>query len=119
MKKFLFFLIRYYIDYNSGYGGSNYFYYYARGISKQLRSWGMGSFYWPGLRDGDWYSMTVKSGSGSNINLSIPNSSGLYWLQYAWGGSGENSYARFRNVATGLYIDGMGVDLKWFQFMPI
>jgi hypothetical protein len=76
-----------YIDYNatSGTGGGDYFYYYARGISKQLRSWNMGSFYWPGLRDGDWYSMTNRSGSGSNIDLTIPNESGLYWLRYSWG----------------------------------
>jgi hypothetical protein len=106
-----------YIDYNANSGGSNYFYYYTRGISKQLRSWGMGSFYWPGLRDGDWYSMTNRSGSGANINLSIPNASGLYWLQYAWGeGLATNlpttqvpdSYVKIRNASTGLYIDGMG-----------
>jgi len=106
-----------YIDYNASSGGSNYFYYYARGISKQLHSWGMGSFYWPGLRDADWYSMTTRSGSGSNINLSIPNSSGLYWLQYAWSNEPTSnpsttqtpsSYVRLRNVSTGLYIDGTG-----------
>ena len=107
-----------YIDYLASSGGSNYFYYYARGISKQLRSWNMGSFYWPGLRDGDWYSMTTKTGSDSSINLSIPNASGLYWLQYAWGSTGPSptpgptptpvNYIRLRNAATGLYIDGMG-----------
>ncbi len=102
-----------YIDYNatSGDGGGGYFYYYARGISKQLRTWSMGSFYWPGLRDGDWYSMTTKTGSGSGIDLSIPNASGLYWLQYAWGITGQDpppvKYVRLRNVSTSLYIDGM------------
>lgn len=73
-----------YIDYSPGLM-SNYFYYYARGIANQLNSWGMGSFYWPGLRDGDWYSMTTKSGSGSNITLSVPNVSALTNLKRGWG----------------------------------
>jgi hypothetical protein len=73
-----------YIDYSPGLT-SNYFYYYARGIATQLNSWGMGSFYWPGLRDGDWYSMTKKSVSGSSITLSIPNASALANLQRGWG----------------------------------
>jgi MYXO-CTERM domain-containing protein len=72
-----------YLDYSTS--PTNYFEAYIRGISNQLRSWNMGSFYWPGLRDGDWYSMTIKSGSGANITLSIPNQSGLDRLQYAWG----------------------------------
>lgn len=82
---------------------------YIRGVSSELRSLGMGSVYWPGLRDGDWYSMTSKSGSGSGIKLSLVNSSGLTRLRYAWGvGDGGGTYVRIRNVATGLYIDGMG-----------
>lgn len=73
-----------YIDYSPGLT-SNFFYYYARGVATQLHSWGMGSFYWPGLRDGDWYSMTKKSGSGSSITLSVPNASALANLKRAWG----------------------------------
>ena len=72
-----------YMDYSKS--PTNYFEAYLRGISNQLRAWNMGSFYWPGLRDGDWYSMTIKSGSGANITLSIPNKSGLERMQYAWG----------------------------------
>jgi len=72
-----------YLDYSKP--PTNWFEGYIRGISSQLRSWNMGSFYWPGLRDGDWYSMTIKSGTGANITLSIPNQSGLERLQYAWG----------------------------------
>jgi hypothetical protein len=71
-----------YLDYSKS--RTNYFEAYIRGISNQLRTWNMGSFYWPGLRDGDWYSMTIKSGAGANITLSIPNKSGLERLQYAW-----------------------------------
>ena len=35
-------------------------------MSSQLRAWNMGSFDRLGLKDGDWYSMTTKSGSGSS-----------------------------------------------------
>lgn len=65
---------------------TNYFEAYIRGIGSQLRSWKMGSFYWPGLRDGDWYSMTTRSGTGAELVLSVPNQSGLAQLQDAWTG---------------------------------
>jgi hypothetical protein len=82
---------------------------YIRGVSSQLRANGMGSVYWPGLRDGDWYSLTSKSGSGSGISLSLVNPSGLARLQYAWGeGSGGGTYVRITNAATGMYMDGAG-----------
>jgi hypothetical protein len=64
---------------------SNYFEAYINGMSSQLHKWNMGSFYWVGLKDGDWYSMTTKSGSGSTITLTVPNQTGLGRLQYAWG----------------------------------
>lgn len=82
---------------------------YIRGVSSELRALGMGSVYWPGLRDGDWYSLTTKSGTGSAIQLSLVNPSGLTRLQYAWGiGSGGGTYVRIVNAATGLYVDGAG-----------
>ena len=65
---------------------TNYFEAYVRGISSQLRAWNMGSFYWAGLRDGDWYSMTTRSGTGTNLVLSVSNQSGLAQLQNAWTG---------------------------------
>jgi hypothetical protein len=65
--------------------GANYFDAYVRGMSDELRTLGVGSVYWPGLRDGDWYSMTTKSGNGSGITLSLVNQSGLDRLHYAWG----------------------------------
>ncbi|MEN9309325.1 MAG: hypothetical protein RL173_3257 [Fibrobacterota bacterium] len=63
---------------------TNFFEAYIRGISQQLRDWKMGSFYWPGLRDGDWYSMTTRSGSGANIVLTVSNQSGLARMKYSW-----------------------------------
>ena len=70
------------MDYNST--PTNYFMAYIRGMSDQLREWEMGSFYWPGLRDGDWYSMTKRSGEGANIKLEIVNQSGLDRMHMAW-----------------------------------
>ena len=67
---------------------TNYFEAYIRGMSSQLRAWNMGSFYWAGLKDGDWYSMTTKSGTGSAVTLSVSNQSGLDRMQYAWGSAG-------------------------------
>jgi len=63
---------------------TNFFEAYIRGISQQLRDWKMGSFYWPGLRDGDWYSLTTRSGTGANINLTVSNASGLARMKYSW-----------------------------------
>lgn len=63
------------MDYNSA--PTNYFMAYIRGIPEQLRDWKMGCFYWPGLRDGDWYSMTKRTGEGANIKLEIVNQSGV------------------------------------------
>jgi hypothetical protein len=95
------------IDYSIESG--SYFAEYIRGVSSELRALGVGSVYWPGLRDGDWYSLTSKTGTGSSIALSLVNSSGLTRLQYAWGvGSGGGTYASFRNDATNLYFDGGG-----------
>lgn len=71
-------------DYNSPPG--TFFVAYLRGMTSQLREWNMGSFYWPGLRDNDWYSLTTRTGSGANITLSLNNQSGLDRVHYAWGG---------------------------------
>jgi len=86
-----------YLDYSQT--PTNYFEAYVRGVSSQLCSWKMGSFYWPGLRDGDWYSMTTKSGSGSGTTLSIPNQSGLDRLHASW--CGATGTGGSSGVATG------------------
>ena len=71
-----------YQDYNKS--STNYFMAYIRGTTEQLRQWNMGSFYWAGLKEGDWYSMTKKTGTGSNIKLEIVNQSGADRMQYSW-----------------------------------
>ena len=77
------------MDYNST--PTNYFMAYIRGMSDQLREWEMGSFYWPGLRDGDWYSMTKRSGEGANIKLEVVNQSGLDRMHMAWADTVETN----------------------------
>jgi len=95
------------IDYNIPSG--SFFADYLRGIASKLRSLGVGSVYWPGLRDGDWYSLTSRSGSGSGISLNLVNPSGLARLQYAWGlGDAGGTSVVIRNAATGLSLDGLG-----------
>src|SRR5689334_4699734 len=82
---------------------------YLRGVSSKLRELGVGGVYWPGLRDGDWYSLTRRTGSGSNITLTLTNPSGLNRLRYSWGiGTGGTTTIRIVNAATGLYADGWG-----------
>ncbi len=78
-----------YMDYNST--PTNYFMAYIRGMSDQLREWEMGSFYWPGLRDGDWYSMTKRTGEGANIKLEIVNQSGVDRMKMAWADTVETT----------------------------
>ena len=63
------------MDYNQP--ATNFFEAYVRGITSQMRTWGMGSVYWPGFRDGDWYSLMKKTGSGSSLALSVVNQFGL------------------------------------------
>jgi hypothetical protein len=82
---------------------------YLRGVSSELRTLGVGSVYWPGLRDTDWYSLTSRTGTGSAIALTLVNASGLTRLQYAWGtGTGGGTYVRIHNSGTGLDVDGLG-----------
>src|SRR2546423_5439478 len=75
----------YYDTINYDVPGGNFFDAYVRGVSSELRTLGVGSVYWPGLRDGDWYSLTSKTGTGASIALKLVNASGLDRLQYAWG----------------------------------
>lgn len=62
---------------------------YIRAITSQFRAWCIGSVYWPGVRDNDFYSLCTKTGSGSGITLSINNDSGLSRIQFGWGKDNE------------------------------
>jgi len=58
---------------------------YVATLSNIMRQNAMGSCYWPGLRNGDGYSMTRLSMSGTTISLTVVNASGLDRLHAAWG----------------------------------
>jgi hypothetical protein len=57
---------------------------YVRAVSDIMHNAGMGSCYWPGLRNGDSYSMTTLSTGGSPLTLTVTSASGLGRLQWAW-----------------------------------
>ncbi|GCF10232.1 cellulose binding domain-containing protein [Dictyobacter arantiisoli] len=70
---------------------------YLYGITDTVRSLGMGSILWTGVKQATQTSgpgpcenascaITSLNGSGTNLSLSITNQSGLDRLQYGWGG---------------------------------
>ncbi len=84
---------------------------YIQGSTNVFRNDKLGSVYWPGLRDGDSYSITNRGGSGNNITLTVTNTSGLDRIRYGWGeGSAfnPNVYYRIvnRNSGKGLDVNG-------------
>jgi len=67
-------------------GDNNRSYYWA--MTDTMRSEGVGSIYWPGLRNGDSWSMEQLHGTGTDLSLTTVNASGRDRLEYAWGGTG-------------------------------
>jgi len=57
---------------------------YVIAVSNVMHDAGMGSCYWPGLRNGDSYSMTKLSTGGSPLTLTVNSASGLARLHWAW-----------------------------------
>jgi endoglucanase len=56
---------------------------FIRAITNQIRTWGMGSCYWPGLRNGDTYS--IQSLNTGNYTMTTTNASGLTRIKWGWG----------------------------------
>ncbi|HYF68229.1 MAG TPA: RICIN domain-containing protein [Ohtaekwangia sp.] len=88
---------------------------YIQGSTNVFRADGVGSVYWPGLRDGDSYSIQTRGGSGNNITLTTTNNSGLQRIRYGWGenvtvGSGivSGSYYRITNRNSNQVLDVNG-----------
>lgn len=54
---------------------------YLGALTQTAREQGMGLVYWPGLRDGDAYSMTTRVGDRLEVN----SESGLAQVQWGWG----------------------------------
>ncbi|RMI43383.1 glycoside hydrolase family 5 protein [Streptomyces triticirhizae] len=72
------------LDYNGPINGSNEIA-YIQAATDAVRELGLGSVYWPGLRNGDSYSLTTLGGSGTDLTLEVTNQSGLDRLHHAWG----------------------------------
>jgi hypothetical protein len=58
---------------------------YIVATSDVCRTDKISSVYWPGLRDGDSYSLLNRGGSGTNITISTVSPSGVFRLRYGWG----------------------------------
>ena len=98
------------MNYN-GPASGNYEIAFLQGITNGLRNGNLSSIYWPGLRNGDTYTIQQLNGSGTNLSLSTTNTSGLDRIRYGWGlGSGFNSNAYYRlvNRNSGLVLDVNG-----------
>lgn len=68
---------------------------YLRGVTDEFNALGVGSVYWPGLRDADPYALTTLSGASQNGNpaamsLRINNASGLDRIRNGWRAGGTN-----------------------------
>jgi hypothetical protein len=72
------------VNYNGARDGDNNRSYYW-GMTDTMRSEGVGSIYWPGLRTGDSWSMEQLHGTGTNLSLTTVNASGRDRLEHAWG----------------------------------
>ncbi|GCE04823.1 cellulase family glycosylhydrolase [Dictyobacter aurantiacus] len=71
-------------DYNGPINNNAYIAYVQAGTDL-MRSWHMGSVYWPGLRNGDSYSMETLNGSGTHLTLINNNASGVSRLEHSYG----------------------------------
>ncbi|MEV1317603.1 RICIN domain-containing protein [Micromonospora arborensis] len=66
---------------------------HIRAMAQVMRDNQMGGTYWPaigGKNSGsghDWYSMFALTGSGTDLNLTVRNTSGADRIRYAWGDS--------------------------------
>lgn len=85
---------------------------YLQGLTNQVRAFGMGAVYWPGIRTGDSYAMETLGGSGTSLTVSNTNASGLSRLKYGWGvGTGgtdvfyAGAYYRLLNQNSGQALD--------------
>ena len=58
---------------------------YIVATSDVCRTDQIASVYWPGLRDGDSYSLFTRGGSGTNITINTVNNSGVFRVRYGWG----------------------------------
>jgi endoglucanase len=91
---------------------------FMRGTAAALRTLGLGSVYWPGIRINDAYRMLNLNGTSPNYTVSVTNTSGRNLLQWSWGNNvtlanppatpAPLTYYRITNVNSGKVIDVTG-----------
>ena len=78
------------LDYSDPNSADN-FVRHIRAMAQVMRDNNMGGTYWPAIggKPGtigyDWYSMYALSGSGTDLNLTVRNTSGADRVRYGWG----------------------------------
>lgn len=110
------------LNYDGAING-NYFIAYVQAMADTINSLGMGSVYWPGLRNGDTYSMESLHGSGTSLYLTNNNQSGVDQLKKSYGltsssggggstptppAGGSGSYYKIVNRNSGEVLDISG-----------
>jgi endoglucanase len=88
---------------------------HIRAVTDSMRARNMGSVYWPALggkytgnQGYDWYSMFALHGSGTNLSLSIRNTSGADRLRHGWGDGSGGQFTRIMNRNSGRCVDVVG-----------
>jgi endoglucanase len=124
------------LNYNNA-SSTNNFVRYLRADTDSLRALDMGSVYWPALggkitagQNYDWYSMFALHGSGTNLTVSIRNSTGADRLKHGWGDGGDTgavtltarhsgkcadviSASTADNAAVAQYVCNGGTNQRW------
>lgn len=85
---------------------------FVEAATDTARGLGVGTVYWPGLRNGDTYSMETLHGSGTALYLTSNDPTGVDRLEYAWGGGTSVSAAKattaVKGTASGRCLDVPG-----------
>jgi hypothetical protein len=99
------------LNYNDA-GSTNNFVRYFRAVTDSMRDLDMGSVYWPAIGGKiseygyDRYSMFVLEGGGTNLTLSIRNSTGADRLRHGWGdGTGNTGTVTLTAWHSGKCVD--------------
>jgi len=79
---------------------------YFQAMTDSIRTLGIGSVYWPGLRTGDSYSLTTLTGSGTDLSLRVASPSGLDRLTWGWGSGSAVSGFRAKDASPAITAVG-------------
>lgn len=99
------------LNYNDAASTDN-FVRHIRAVTDGMRANSMGGVYWPGLGGKvtsgltyDWYSMFARQGSGTDLSLSVRNTSGASRIRYGWGDGTAPQAGTIVNRNSGRCVD--------------